>query len=176
MINRIFLSKCIAIFHILVVMLPMILRILYINVNKYDVYLLLYIFLMRFHWYLCKGECIISYFEKKIALPNYKLGYDIYCTPTRELIGTNKINLKNHSNVMSNFFGHIFTLFILFYNINSKQFNLLLIIALASTILTIYANIEENNYIYKRRKILKKKLKQNLITKDKALITDLVIY
>ena len=52
MINRIFLSKCIAIFHILVVMLPMILRILYINVNKYDVYLLLYIFLMRFHWYL----------------------------------------------------------------------------------------------------------------------------
>ena len=101
----------------------------------------------------------------------------MYCSPTKELTGTNKINLnKDYSNVMSSFFVHVFTLFILFCNINTKQFNLLIVIALASTILTIYSNIEENKYIHKRRKMLKKKLKQKLITKDELLITDLIIF
>jgi hypothetical protein len=62
---RLFLSKCCAIFHILFIGLPLILRIIFFNVKKYDIYLLLFLLVIRLHWYFLRGECIISYFEKK---------------------------------------------------------------------------------------------------------------
>ncbi len=175
--NKILLSKIVAVFHILLIFIPFLLRIIFINQNKYDIYLLLFIFIIRFHWFFFKGECIISYLEKIIVLPNYKLGKDIFSSPSKEILGSNKIELKSDFlDAYSSFTDHFFTFFILFLNIKSKQFNLLLVIALVSTVLNIYSNIEISLYIKKRRRQLKKKLKKGIINKNQLFVSDLVIY
>ena len=40
----------------------------------YDVYFCTWILLQTIHWGLLKNECCLSYIEKKILNPNYKLG------------------------------------------------------------------------------------------------------
>lgn len=42
----------------------------------YDIYFSLWIFSVILHWALLKRECILSYIEKKLINPKYKLGDD----------------------------------------------------------------------------------------------------
>ena len=42
----------------------------------YDIYFCGFILLQTFHWILLKNECSLSYIEKKLINPNYKLGED----------------------------------------------------------------------------------------------------
>lgn len=41
-----------------------------------DIAFILFAILIVVHWFVFKHECIISYFEKRILDPNYKLGQD----------------------------------------------------------------------------------------------------
>ena len=49
--------------------------------KKYDIFYVVYIFIMGLHWLLCKNECIISYLEKKSINKNYILGSLPYHLP-----------------------------------------------------------------------------------------------
>ena len=40
----------------------------------YDIYFSLFILLQTIHWGILKNECIVSYIEKKLINPDYKLG------------------------------------------------------------------------------------------------------
>jgi len=40
----------------------------------YDIYYCCFVFLQTIHWGLLKNECIVSYYEKTLINPNYKLG------------------------------------------------------------------------------------------------------
>lgn len=164
---KIILSKICSLLHVIIVLVPILLRIIYYNVTKYDIYILLFIFLIRFHWFFFKGECIITYFEKKIAVPNYKMGDDIFCSPFGELLGLNKIYHdkryifnENYKDLYENFF----IILILFINRKSNNFNTMLIIIL----LSILANLCHNN-LY--REHLKMRRLQN-----KTTVSDLIIY
>jgi len=42
--------------------------------SKYDLQYAILILLMTLHWVLCCGECIISYFEKKLLNDKYQMG------------------------------------------------------------------------------------------------------
>ena len=58
-----------------------ILSYLFIFSAYYDFYLIIFIFFQAIHWLILKNECIISYTEKKLINPNYKLGYNISYIP-----------------------------------------------------------------------------------------------
>ena len=47
----------------------------------YDIYFSLWMFSVTLHWALLKRECILSYIEKKLINPKYKLGDDPYNLP-----------------------------------------------------------------------------------------------
>jgi hypothetical protein len=164
---RIFLSKLMAIFHILVVAIPFGLRYIYWNVRKYDVYLMLFLLSIRAHWAFCNGECIVSYFEKKIAIPSYKLGDDIFCSPFGELFGFHKLSTSTNiffSDYYKDFRENILVVALLYVNRDSKNFNLLIIIAIACIIASMCYNIYYREYV-KNRKI-----------NGKEYISDLIVY
>jgi hypothetical protein len=60
--------------------------------KKYDLLYLSCIFIFVFNWNIFKGECIISYYEKKLLDPNYKLGTNTIST-FKDLIGEKISNL-----------------------------------------------------------------------------------
>jgi hypothetical protein len=51
----------------------------------YDIYFSLWMFLVTLHWALLKRECILSYIEKKLINPKYKLGDDPYNLPYQDI-------------------------------------------------------------------------------------------
>ena len=53
--NNILLSKCLVIIHIFIHFLPIIIKIIYINDTKYDIYILLSMLLIKIHWFFLKG-------------------------------------------------------------------------------------------------------------------------
>lgn len=59
--------------------------------NKYDMLYLIILFLIILHWNIFKGECILSYYEKKYLYPNYKMG-DFDSSPFKKILGTNTTN------------------------------------------------------------------------------------
>jgi len=61
--------------HILVVLYTILYGICVKN-NKYDYIYLAYIYFLLLHWTFFKGECIVSYYLKKIKNNEYELGSD----------------------------------------------------------------------------------------------------
>ena len=164
---KIILSKCCSLLHIIIVAVPLLLRFIYYNVRKYDIYLLLFIFVIRFHWFFLNGECIISYFEKKIMMPSYKIGDDIFCSPFGELLGFNKLSNSRVINFNENYkdlYENFFIILILYINRKSSNFNTMLIIV----IISILANLCHNN-LY--REHIKFRRSQN-----KTTVSDLIFY
>jgi hypothetical protein len=165
---RLFLSKLCAIFHILIIAIPLFLRLIYFNVVKYDIYILLFFLFIRLHWFFLKGECIISYFEKKLLLPTYKMGDDIFNSPFLEMFFKKKTFDQNlYNEYYRDFYQNIYIFFILFSNVNSKNFNLLLVISIVCIVLMFcYSNLYRNH--------LKKRIRENKITiTDTIYIDDL---
>ena len=54
--------------------------------KKYDIYYVLYIFLLIILKLIFKYECIINYFDKKIIEPNYVLGSDPRHVPYKRML------------------------------------------------------------------------------------------
>jgi hypothetical protein len=67
--------------------------------NKYDLLYLSCIFIIVFNWNIFKGECIISYYEKKLLDPSYKLG-DNKISTFKNLISEKYTNLIMNSNYL----------------------------------------------------------------------------
>lgn len=134
MLDRQTLSKLIAYLHIFIITVPFVYFFLYLlNDTKYDIYYLLFFLFIRLHWFLFKGECMFTYWEKKILMPDYVLGSDIYCVPTRYINGNNYINKKVKPYYAENFndiIHNLFIFFILLRNVKSENFNLLLVLSL----------------------------------------------
>lgn len=147
--NNILLSKCLVIIHIFIHILPVIITIIYINETKYDIYILLFILLIKIHWFFLKGECLISYIEKKIVLDNYKLGDDLYCIPINYLLNLNYIYKKEKifdNPIIKSIYNNILIFYILYKNINSTNFNEMFIIVLLIIIISGYW--DNQNYKY----------------------------
>ena len=165
LLSRLLIAKLLTIIHILIVWGPLMLRVIFYNVTKYDIYLMLFILSIRLHWIFFKGECIISYFEKKIVKPTYKMGEEIYSSPYLDLIYKNrKISKDQISRYYQDFTENLVIFFILFTNIKSENFNLILVLSLISIILFMCSNFSYRDH-------LKKRLSQNENT-----ISDLNIY
>jgi hypothetical protein len=49
--------------------------------KRYDVLYLVVIGIISLHWYFMRGECALSYLEKRAMDPTYKLGQDVYSHP-----------------------------------------------------------------------------------------------
>jgi hypothetical protein len=121
----------------------------------------------RAHWAFFNGECILSYFEKKLVIPNYKLGDDIFCSPFGELFGFHKLTTSKNiffTDYYKDFRESILVIVILYINRNSKNFNLLIIIGIACIISSMCYNI------YYREHVKNRKLN------NKEYITDLIVY
>lgn len=164
---KLFFAKCLSIFHIIIVSLPFLLRLYYINNNKYDIYLLIFILFLRIHWFFFKGECILSYFEKKIALSNYNMGDDIYCIPYIELFNSHHINYTKNIITYDTFkYYHIqfFLLIILFLNRNDAQFKILLLLSFIILLVNNYFNKLFCKHIDNRKK------------QKKNFISDIIVY
>jgi len=59
--------------------------IIFYNTKKYDITYSILLFIIFLHWKLFKGECLLSYFEKKLLNNNYKMGDDIYDHPFKKM-------------------------------------------------------------------------------------------
>lgn len=156
MIGRKTLSKCIAYLHNTVVGLPFIYFALFLlNDTRYDIYFILFLLFIRAHWFILKGECIFTYWEKKILDPNYKLGSDIYCVPTSYINETNYIYKKLKPYSVENFLdltNNLFIFFILLRNTRSKNFNLLLVLSLITIMIQMCWNRISEKHNYELRK------------------------
>jgi len=54
---------------------------------------MIYVSFTVVHWLLLKGECILTYLEKKTLDPNYKLGSDPYRSPFYTVLGSSTMKL-----------------------------------------------------------------------------------
>ena len=134
--NGILLSKFISLMHIALTIIPFAYFLTYLtNDTRYDIYFIITILLIRSHWMFFKGECIITYFEKLAAMPNYKLGSDMYNKPASTLMGFDTINRDLHPISFENFenlTSNLFIFVILLRNTKSENFNLILVLSLIS--------------------------------------------
>ena len=115
--------------------------------QKYKYIYILINILIVLHWKLLKGECILSYLEKKLENPNYKLGYDkkksyswtiiqylINITPTDKTLN----NLRNlHTTIRLSMLIYAFADQILIYNLLNISNNYRIIIFITSVILSL---------------------------------------
>jgi hypothetical protein len=150
--NNILLLKFLVIIHVFIIfILPIIVKIIYINDTKYDIYILLFMLLVKIHWFFLKGECILSYIEKKLVLDNYKLGDDLYCVPINYLFNINYIykkeKLLDNPLVKTIITNNILFFYILYKNINSTNFNLLLVITILYSIISWYWDNKHYKYV-----------------------------
>jgi hypothetical protein len=53
--------------------------------KKYDIIYSIIMFILFIHWNLFKGECILSYIEKKLLDNNYKMGTNVYYHPFKNI-------------------------------------------------------------------------------------------
>jgi hypothetical protein len=156
MINKKNISKFFILLHILIIGLPMIYFLLFLlNDNRYDIYYILGLLIIRFHWFFFKGECILTYIEKKILNPDYKLGSNIFNAQVNEITNNNYIYKKIKPYSFENFNDikhNLFIFFILLRNTKSKNFNLILVLSLITIMIQMCWNKIINNYNSKLRK------------------------
>lgn len=68
----------------------------FVFMQQYDLLYISFGFFMAAHWLFFKGECILSYLEKKELDNNYAMGQDIYSHPYfDDLIGRNGMFILN---------------------------------------------------------------------------------
>ena len=95
--------------------------------SKYDFYYIVLVFLTVLHWNIFKGECVLSYFEKKFVDPTYQLGQtrdDLF----RNILGVKTTNIF----IQLNFIG----IFIVLYrNYGLKNFRSMGVLVFSSIIL-----------------------------------------
>jgi len=102
--------------------------IFFFRTTKYDIYYLIYVFLIYLHWFIFKGECVLSYIEKKLLVNTYKLGDDIYYSPYRN-------NFNKYFLIIIDYL-KVFNLFIiLLRNLNNNIILLVLLIIFLTKIL-----------------------------------------
>jgi len=110
----------------------------YIILNTaYDIYFSAAALITVVSWYIFKGECLISYFEKKIKDPNYSLGDNSFEHPYYKTFYLyNEKDFSFVKEILS-----IISVFILiFYRKNNKYVKYALILAI---ILGFYARFKE---------------------------------
>lgn len=54
--------------------------------KKYDIFIVLIFFAQCLHWIFLKNECSLSYYEKKLINPEYKLGENIKYVPHEDYL------------------------------------------------------------------------------------------
>lgn len=108
---------------------------------QFDLYYLIYIFLIALQWNLLKGECFISYLEKITLNKSYKLGDDPKLNPFYDMIGQSTMNLLNSIHTI-NF------ILILYRNYYSSNFIILLTLIILIIILQIIID-----YKYPKKKL-----------------------
>jgi hypothetical protein len=126
-------SIILASFHFILDMVPFI-YICFFS-KKYDIYIVIVVFLQCFHWLLLKNECSLSYLEKKILNNNYKLGDEITFIPHEDIYYLNKQTV---------IFMHLLQICVFIY-ILYRNINNLLIVLLS------FINISIMIYIFKIR-------------------------
>ncbi len=87
--------------------------------NKYDIYYIIGIFCVILHWNIFNGECILSYFEKKLIDSNYNFG-DIDGSVFKNILGIETSNALIYSNLL------IF-IFVLYRNYGKPVFKTMII-------------------------------------------------
>ncbi len=59
---------------------------IFIFKKKYDIYYMIFVFIIILHWMFFKYECTLSYIEKKLINSDYKLGTLPFVHPYRSLL------------------------------------------------------------------------------------------
>jgi len=172
MFDRVTLCKAVATFHNIFVGAPFVFFILFLlNDTRYDIYFILFLLGIRVHWFLLKGECIFTYIEKKILNPDYVLGSDLYFMPSHIISGKGYINKRLELFSKENFVNltdNIFVIFILYRNIKSPNFNLMLVLSLLTILIQICWNgITAKHYERLRKKYAKKNIDKIPLSKIK---------
>lgn len=172
MFDRVTLCKAMAVFHNIFVGAPFVYFFIFLlNDTRYDIYFLLFLLVIRAHWFLLKGECIFTYIEKKILNPDYVLGSDIYFVPSHIITGKGFIDKRLEmfsSENFANLIDNIFVVIILYRNIKSPNFNLMLVISLITILIQICWNkITGEYYARLRKKYAKKNIDKIPLSKTK---------
>lgn len=125
MIHNHTISKVLQLIHTLFVIALIIVPLI---TSKYDLHYSILILLMTIHWFLCCGECIISYYEKIYLNNNYKMGDNPNLKPYHEIVTK---NIRKIFRV----FNTIVFLLIIYRNYNKNNFYPILLILFLSFIL-----------------------------------------
>jgi L-asparagine transporter-like permease len=104
--------------------------------SKYDFLYFFMLLILALGWNIFKGECLISYYEKKFQNPEYKLGTNNK-VPFKNLLGEKITNL-----IMGSHF--LIIPYVLYRNHKRKNFIILIILLLIIIFLLI-------SYIYKKK-------------------------
>lgn len=101
--------------------------------TKYDLFYLCCILIIVLNWNIFKGECILSYYEKKLLDPNYKLGTNDNSL-FKNLIGDSTANLIMSTN-------YIIIPYIIYRNYKTKNFPIIFGVFIAIIFLMILLKI-----------------------------------
>ena len=93
--------------------------------SKYDLQYSILILLMTFHWFLCCGECIISYIEKKLLNDKYQMGDNANYKPYHNIVTKKIRNIFRIFNI-------IIFLLIIYRNYKNDNFYLILFFLILS--------------------------------------------
>ena len=127
--------------HILVVLYTILYGICVKN-NKYDYIYLAYIYLLLLHWTFFKGECIISYYLKKIQNNEYELGSDFKNDEYYYILG----DYKNYGIILASFV-LIINIYIICTRNNIKNYIIFIFILLLQSyifVLSFFTNYNKN--------------------------------
>lgn len=95
--------------------------------SKYDMLYIISVFLVPFHWNIFNGECIASYFEKKVLDSNYKLG-DAKESLFKQIIGEKTTDIMTSTNLIG-------ILIVLHRNYGTPNFRSMFLLMVVATIL-----------------------------------------
>jgi hypothetical protein len=107
--------------------------------STYDIYFAIQSTITIFHWFFLKGECIVSYTEKKMLDKNYIIGSNINNYPYHKIFYN--FNNKNYD-FIKDFFWIITFILIIFYRKNNKYVKYLYILLFFIVLL------KNTNYYY----------------------------
>ena len=108
--------------------------------TTYDIYYLIYILIVALQWYIFKGECLITYLEKKTLDSSYKLGDKPTYSPFYDIIGHSVMALLNSIYFIN------FSL-IIYRNLDNKHLYLIIFFIVSTTIINIIVSykFKKNN-------------------------------
>ena len=141
--NRLQIANVVHLFHFIIIDVFMFSYLFVFNI-QFDFYFIIIAFLQSMHWLVLKNECIITYIEKKLLDPNYKLGDNIAYNPYENIYYFNNKLLIN----IKTFIFFIIILYICYRNRKNKIVYLLIF----AILVTIYINICKYNSIKKNIK------------------------